>query len=154
MKRDGGKDGEGEGKASARGEVVVLRSVRMSAFPLSGEGDHRLSMSVTPLVYASLRGRGKGCRVIGVYVCCWGGSYENGGNLEKECNALFIIEFVTLPFISLFFVLYHPFFLFTVPSLLPCCSVPNAGSAVLPACVLAYCLVFLTTYTLISCCLV
>lgn len=36
------------------GEVVVLRSVRMSAFPLSGEGYHRLSMSVTPLVYASL----------------------------------------------------------------------------------------------------
>lgn len=44
-----------------RGEVVVLRSVRMSAFPLSGEGYHRLSVSVTPLVYASLRGRGKGC---------------------------------------------------------------------------------------------
>lgn len=51
----------GEKKASKqRGEVVVLRSVRMSAFPLSGEGYHRLSMSVTPLVYSSLRGRGKG----------------------------------------------------------------------------------------------
>lgn len=40
--------------------VVVLRSVRMSAFPLPGEWYHRLSMSVTPVVYASLRGRGSG----------------------------------------------------------------------------------------------
>ena len=52
--------GRGKKQASKRGEVVVLRSGRMSAFPLSGEGDHRLSVSVTPLVYASLRGRGKG----------------------------------------------------------------------------------------------
>lgn len=53
---------EREKKASKQkgGEVVVLRSVRMSAFPLSGEGYHRLSVSVTPLVYVSLRGRGKG----------------------------------------------------------------------------------------------
>lgn len=63
MRGDGGKDGEGEGKKASKqkgGEVVVLRSVRMSAFPLSGEGYHRLSVSVTPLVYVSLRGRGKG----------------------------------------------------------------------------------------------
>lgn len=39
LERDAGKEGEGEEKASKqRGEVVVLRSVRMSAFPLSGEG--------------------------------------------------------------------------------------------------------------------
>lgn len=51
-------------KGSKRGgrgeEVVVLRSARMSAFPLSGEGYHRLAMSVTPLVHARLGGRGKG----------------------------------------------------------------------------------------------
>lgn len=67
VKRDGGKDGwmdegtEREGNAGEeREEVVVLRSVRMSAFPLSGDGAHRLCMSVTPLIYASLQGRGKG----------------------------------------------------------------------------------------------
>ena len=56
VKRDGREDGEGEEKSeqAKRGEVVVLRSGRMSEFPLSGEGDHRLSVSVTPLVYASL----------------------------------------------------------------------------------------------------
>lgn len=39
-KKDEGKDGGGEEKkrASKGGEVVVLRSERMSAYPLSGEG--------------------------------------------------------------------------------------------------------------------
>lgn len=36
------KEGGGE-------QLVVLRSVRMSAFPLSGASDRQLSLSVTPL---------------------------------------------------------------------------------------------------------
>lgn len=74
MRRQGERpEGGGEGGLKAKegamgGDVrerkkegaVVLRSVWMSAFPLSGEGAHRLSVSVTPLVYASLSRRGKG----------------------------------------------------------------------------------------------
>lgn len=44
-------------RASERGEDVVLRSVWMSAFPVSGEGYHWLSVSVALLVHASLQGR-------------------------------------------------------------------------------------------------
>lgn len=39
---------EEEGRG-AREQLVVLRSVRMSAFPLSGASDRRLSLSVTLL---------------------------------------------------------------------------------------------------------
>lgn len=67
---------ERENERAKRGEVVVLRSVRMSAFPLSGEGYHRLSMSVTPLVYALLGGRGKRALSRWRSCVCVGGVFE------------------------------------------------------------------------------
>lgn len=48
-------------RASEGGEDVVLRSAWMSAFPVSGEGYHWLSVSVAPLVHASLQRRSKVC---------------------------------------------------------------------------------------------
>lgn len=90
--------------ASKKGEVVVLRSVRMSASPhLSGEAAHRLYLSVTVLVYASLWGRGKGRRVVGVCTVGFGGLVWKWGNFENKCSALFITKWVTLPFIMLLF---------------------------------------------------
>ncbi len=148
---------EGEGKVSKqRGEDVVLGSVRMSAFPLSGEGDHRLSMSVTPVVYASLPGRGKGRWVVGVCVCVcvcacvcvFGVAHVRMGAIWKRSVMLFSSPNES-PFLSLgcFSSLHHSFFLFTVLPLLPCSSLTNTSCTVLPACVAAYCVVVLRTYT-------
>ena len=91
-----GREARGE-KRSARErgkKAVVLRSVRMSAFPSSREGACWLSLSVIPLVYAPLGERGKGH--------CLGVMKKVGGGVAGCHTAVFIIS--------------RTFFVFTSPS--------------------------------------